>query len=321
MGTRRGGDDASAANDVMPGLNAASNMRRRLSTTKRIGFAAVAVAVTVIPAWQSASAQRSDDPATFEVATIKINQSGNRRATYAVMPRDGRLTITNVTVWNLLQDAFSPSHLANAPDWTRSQRVDVVAKAVAPVSAAVLQRMLQPLLADFFKLMTHPESRDTDVFGLTLATPGKLGPQLRRNEDACDDRVGTAAFARADDGALNQAGTCGILPGGAGRIVARGLDMPGLAAFIGSSPGRMVIDQTGLAGRFDVDLTYTPSFATVEALAQRGGTPPPGVDPAGPTLITALEEQLGLKLRPSRAPVEFIVVDHVEPLRSDAPDR
>jgi len=298
--------------------------RRRLSPTKRIGFAAVAVAVFLIPAWQSASAQRSDDTAVFEVATIKINQSGNRRAIYTVMPRAGRLTITNVTVRDLIQDAFgapSPTRIVNAPDWTRSQRVDVVAKAVAPVSAAVLQRMLQPLLADFFKLMTHRESRDTDVFGLTLATPGKLGPRLRSNEDACDDRVGTAAFARADDGAPNQAGTCGILPGGAGRIVARGLDMPGLAAFIGSSPGRMVIDQTGLAGRFDVDLTYTPSFATVEALAQRGGTPPPGVDPAGPTLITALEEQLGLKLRPSRAPVEFIVVDHVEPLRSDAPDR
>ena len=74
-------------------------------------------------------------------------------------------------------------------------------------------------------------------------------------------------------------------------------------------------------GRFDVDLTYTPSFATPEALAQRGGTPPPGVDPSGPTLITALEEQLGLKLRPTRAPVAFIVVDHVEALKSDALDR
>ena len=84
----------------------------------------------------------------------------------------------------------------------------------------------------------------------------------------------------------------------------------------------MVIDQTGLTGRFDVDLTYTPSFATSEALAQRGGgTPPPGVDPSGPTIITALDEQLGLKLRPTRAPVVFIIVDHVEPLRSDASDR
>ena len=289
---------------------------------------AVAIITAIVPTSadilvQSASAQSTDNPAAFEVATIKINRSGNRRATYAVMPRDGRLTITNVTVYALSQDAFgSPSRLVNAPDWTRSQRVDVVAKAASPVSAAVLQRMLQPLLADSFKLATHREDRDTDVFGLVVATPNRLGPQLRKSEDACDDRVGTAAFARADEGARNQRGTCGILPGGAGRIVARGLDMPGLAAFIGSSPGRMVIDQTGLTGRFDVDLTYTPSFATSEALAQRGGgTPPPGVDPSGPTIITALEEQLGLKLRPTRAPVVFIIVDHVEPLRSDASDR
>ena len=289
---------------------------------------AVAIITAIVPTSadilvQSASAQSTDNPAAFEVATIKINRSGNRRPTYAVMPRDGRLTITNVTVYALIQDAFgSPSRLVNAPDWTRSQRVDVVAKAASPVSAAVLQRMLQPLLADSFKLATHREDRDTDVFGLVVATPNRLGPQLRKSEDACDDRVGTAAFARADEGARNQRGTCGILPGGAGRIVARGLDMPGLAAFIGSSPGRMVIDQTGLTGRFDVDLTYTPSFATSEALAQRGGgTPPPGVDPSGPTIITALEEQLGLKLRPTRAPVVFIIVDHVEPLTSDASDR
>ena len=291
---------------------------------------AVAIITAIVPAsadilGQRASAQPTDNTATFEVATIKINRSGNRRATYAVMPRDGRLTITNATVYALIQDAFGaplPSRLVNAPDWTRSQRVDVVAKAASPVSAAVLQRMLQPLLADSFKLATHREDRDTDVFGLVVATPNRLGPRLKRSEDNCDDRVGTGAFARADEGALNQRGTCGILPGGAGRIVARGLDMPGLAAFIGSSPGRMVIDQTGLAGRFDVDLTYTPSFATSEALAQRGGgTPPPGVDPSGPTLITALQEQLGLKLRPTRAPVMFIVVDHLEPLRSDASDR
>jgi uncharacterized protein (TIGR03435 family) len=306
MGARGCRDDAGAANDM--------------TATEWIGVAAVAGAASMIPAFHGASAQ-SSDTARFEVATIKINRSGNRRPVYTVVPRNGRLTITNVSVRELIQDAFglaSPSQLGNTPDWTRSGRFDVVAKAPSPVSAAVLQRMLQQLLADSFQLTTHRENRDTEVFGLVLATPNRLGPRLKRNEDGCDDRVGTAAFARADEGAPNQRGTCGILPGGAGRIIARGLDMPGLAAYIGSSPGRMVIDQTGLAGRFDVDLTYTPSFATSEALAQRGGTPPPGVDPSGPTLITALEEQLGLKLRPSRASVAFIVVDHIEPLRSDA---
>jgi uncharacterized protein (TIGR03435 family) len=182
--------------------------------------------------------------------------------------------------------------------------------------------MLQPLLADYFKLATHRETRDMDVFAMVLARPGRLGPQLKKNGEARDDVIGASGgFARAPDGAPNQRGTCGILPGGAGRIVGRGLDMPGLAAFIGTAPGRMVIDRTGLTGRFDIDLTYTPSAFSAEALAQRAGaTPPTGVDPSGPPLITALQEQLGVKLESARAPVDVVVIDHAEPLTVAASD-
>jgi uncharacterized protein (TIGR03435 family) len=200
-------------------------------------------------------------------------------------------------------------------------RVDVLAKAASPAPVATLQRMLQPLLAEYFKVAVRREPRDMDVFAMVVANPGRLGPQLRRNDDSCDDSVGTAGgFARAPEAAPNQKGTCGILPGGAGRIVARGLDMPGLAAFIGTVPGRMVIDRTHLTGRFDIDLTYTPSAFSAEALAQRpGATPPPAVDPSGPPLITALREQLGLRLDPVRAPVEVLVIEHAEPLSVDEP--
>lgn len=195
----------------------------------------------------------------------------------------------------------------------QTQRVDVIAKAASPAPVATLQRMLQPLLAEHFKLALHWEPREMDVFALVVANPGRLGPRLQRN-DGCGERVGTpGGFARAPDGAPNETGTCGTLPGGAGRIVARGLDMPGLAAFMGTSPGRMVIDRTGLTGRYDVDLTYTPSAFSAEALAQRpGATPPPGVDPARPPLLTAVQEQLGLKLEPARGPVNVLVIDRVE---------
>jgi uncharacterized protein (TIGR03435 family) len=254
----------------------------------------------------------------FEVATIKINRSGEPRPRHSVIPGSGQVTITNVTVRELIQDAYgvaSPSLLINLPDWARTQRVDVIARAASPAPVAALQRMLQPLLAEHFKLAVHWEARDMDVFALIVASPGRLGPKLQKNE-ACGDLVGTpGGFARAPDGAPNEKGTCGILPGGAGRIVARGLDMPGLAAFIGTSPGRMVIDRTGLTGRYDVDLTYTPSAFAAGALAQRpGATPPPGVDPAGPPLLTAVQEQLGLKLEPARGPVNVLVIDRAEPL-------
>jgi uncharacterized protein (TIGR03435 family) len=261
----------------------------------------------------------------FEVATIKINRSGEPRARHTVIPASGQVTITNVTVRELIQDAYGvplPALLVDAPDWMRTLRVDVVAKASTPAPVSTLQRMLQPLLAEYFKLTVHRDKRDMDVLTMVVATPGRLGPRLQKNV-GCDDVVGTpGGFARAPDGAPDQKGTCGILPGGAGRILARGLDMPGLAAFIGTVPGRMVIDRTGLTGRFDVDLTYTPSAFTAEALAQRpGAAVPPGVDPSGPPLATALQEQLGLKLEPARAPVDVLVVDHAEPLTPEPPTR
>jgi uncharacterized protein (TIGR03435 family) len=252
----------------------------------------------------------------FEVATIRINRSGDRRVVHNIVPAAGQVTITNITVTQLIHEAYGvplTSQLVNVPDWARTMRVDVAAKAASPAPAIALQRMLQPLLAEFFKLSVRRETRDMDVFAMVVANPGRLGSQLRRNDSACEDLVGDAAgFARAPEGAPDQKGTCGILPGGAGRIVARGLDMPGLAAFIGTVPGRMVIDRTGLTGRFDIDLTYTPSAFAAAALAQRpGAAPPPGVDPSGPPLITALREQLGLRLDPVRAPVGVLVIERV----------
>jgi uncharacterized protein (TIGR03435 family) len=91
--------------------------------------------------------------------------------------------------------------------------------------------------------------------------------------------------------------------------------MAGFAELMATAPRRPVIDRTGFTGRFDIDFTYTPDAFSAAALAQRpGGTPPPGVDPNGPPLATALLEQLGLKLEPIRAPVEVLVVTHLQML-------
>ena len=283
-------------------------------------LAPIAIGVALLNIQLAGAPQTAPASQTFEVATVKVNRSGELRAHQAVEPRAGRLTLTNITIRELIQDAYGVPFgalLLNAPDWARTERVDVVAKAPSAAPVTVLQHMLQPLLAEYFKLSAHRETRDMDVFAMVLATPGRLGPRLARNVDACDERVGTpGGFARAPEGAPNAPGTCGILPGGAGRIIARGLDMPGLAAFIGTVPGRMVIDRTGLDGRFDVDLTYTPSIFSSDAPDRR--TPPPGVDPSGPPLLTALQDQLGLKLQPVRAPIEVVVIDHAEPLAGAA---
>jgi uncharacterized protein (TIGR03435 family) len=323
------GDLVRRVSAVLDPTLARGEVGQKLAASIVCGACAVAVAIAPLQA-VSAVARHADEqggdavaPQQFDVATIRINRSGDLRARHDIVPASGRLTVTNATVSSLIQDAYDvqlPSQIVNMPDWARSQRVDVVARAASPVPVAVLQRMLQPLLAEYFKLRIRRETRELEVLALVVAKPGQLGPQLRRNDDDCDDAIGlTSGFSRAPE-TSEQRRRCGILPGGAGRIVALGLDMAGLADLLATAPRRVVIDRTGLTGRFDIDLTYTPEIFSAAALAQRPNPAlPPGVDPAGPPLATALQEQLGLKFESLRAPVEVLVIEHAEPLSADSP--
>jgi uncharacterized protein (TIGR03435 family) len=157
------------------------------------------------------------------------------------------------------------------------------------------------------------------VYLLVVARPDRRGPALRASTTTCTG-VGTTnvfALAAASPAPNGEAGGCGILPGGIGRIVAKGLPMSGLAALLAPSQRRPVLDRTGLPGAYDIDLTYTPEPFTAAALAARGAAAPPGVDPGGPSIFTALQEQLGLRLDAARADVEVLVVDRLTPLVPD----
>ena len=278
------------------------------------------LALTELGATRTLAAQSStSERPAFEVASVKVNRSGGRSVPARVVPASGHVTITNATVASVIQDAYGlqlPSQIINVPDWARSQRIDIIAKAASPAPVATLQRMLQPLLAEHFKLAVHTEMRETDALALVLVTPGRLGPRLRKVDDTCDTLVGTTiAFARASDGA-DQRQVCGVLPSAtAGHILARGITLASLATELAPSQRRPVIDRTGLSGRFDVELMWTPEAFSAATLAQRpGATPPPGVDPSGPPLPTALQDQLGLKFDSTRAAVEVLVIDRGEPL-------
>ena len=113
------------------------------------------------------------------------------------------------------------------------------------------------------------------------------------------------------------AAACVMPTDGPGRIVANGIDMRAFAGELAPSQGRPVVDMTGLDGRYDIDLTYTPEIFSAAANARRGTTPPPNVDPNGPPLATALVDQLGLKLEATRAPIAVIVIDRIEMLIAD----
>ena len=178
--------------------------------------------------------------------------------------------------------------------------------------------MLQSLLAERFKLAVHREPREMNAFVLTVAAKdGRLGPKMKKSGRACDDLgTGPAVFVAAAPGPPGEQAPCGYTPSGVGRIVGIGLDMPTIIDLL-SALGGPIVDNTGLKDRYDIDVTYTPQPFSAATLAQRGGTPMPRVDPDGPSLIKAIEEQLGLKLQARKMPIPVIVIDHIESLTED----
>ena len=154
-----------------------------------------------------------------------------------------------------------------------------------------------------------------NVFVLTVAArDGRLGPKIKKSDRGCDDLgSGPTVFAVAPPTPPGEQPPCGYTPSGVGRIVGVGMDLPSIIGLL-SAVRLPIVDNTDLRGRYDIDVTYTPQPFSAEALAQRGAAPMPGVDPNGPSLFNAIEEQLGLKLQAKKMPIQVLVIDQIEPL-------
>ena len=153
-----------------------------------------------------------------------------------------------------------------------------------------------------------------DVYVMTLANKdGRLGPKLEKSATNCEE-LGSQPRSSLVPPKPGELPACGTVPGGPGHIILRGFGMGPFVQILGlTTRGRQVIDQTGLAGGYNIDLQYTPEALSAAALAARGGAPPPQVDPNGPDLFTAMREQLGLKLEGRKMALEVMVVDNLEP--------
>jgi uncharacterized protein (TIGR03435 family) len=204
--------------------------------------------------------------------------------------------------------------LEGGPGWIASDRFDIVAKPEREVPSTggqdPLRMMLRTLLADRFKLVMHKETKELPIFELVVARQdGRLGPQLR---PAAVDCAARAAAARAGTPPPASSGPPG--PGSCGstinpaRVRGGGVTLATLASLLEGPAQRLVIDRTGLAGNWDLEANYTPDRSQVPP----GVELPSSIDPNGPSLFTAIEEQLGLKLRPARGPVEVLVIDSVQ---------
>jgi uncharacterized protein (TIGR03435 family) len=275
-------------------------MRQLVVTTLLAGTLAAAMA-----------AQQQD--ATFEVASVKSNTSGESNGNMRMQP-GGRVTATNMPVRPIITFAYQLAQyqLVGGPAWLTTDRYDLVAKLEADVNPATfvpgndspgpMQLALRNLLEDRFKLKVHRETREMDIFALVMARPdGSPGPGLKPTTQDC-----AAVAAAARQGTPPPTGPnapfCGI-QGAPGRLKFGGLPAASLATAFAGPAGRMVVDRTGLAGSWDFELTF--------AVENRGPDSPPA-DPNAPSFFTAVQEQLGLKLESTKGPVEVLVIDSVE---------
>ncbi len=277
-----------------------------------VAVGCVLVAVTDALGAQ-ATAIEATAPQTFEVASVKTNTSGSIVVNQSIS--GGRYTGTNLSVMDMLATIYMPlprSHILGGPDWMRTDRFDIVAKGDGNPSPADVIQMLRVMLMDRFKLAVHSDSRNGDVYDLVVArSDGRLGPMLRPSTvDCAAQRANRAAAASSP----TQGPPC-PLASWAGKITFTAATITQLAqVLVVWVDGREVRDRTRLTGLYDVDLTWTP-----DSLAPLPLNAPPdllrareAIDPNGPSLLTAVQEQLGLKLEPKKDKIDVLVVDRLE---------
>jgi uncharacterized protein (TIGR03435 family) len=220
----------------------------------------------------------------FEVSTIKPAATSSDGHTHINYPPNDNFSATNITLLALMQWAYSmpEKQILEGPSWLGSARFDIQAKSDIGEQIKSLRsdqvnevkrRMVQALLADRFQLKLHSETRTLPAYDLVLAKGGsKLLPSSSNGKS-----IGT----------------------GRTHFNGQDLDTTSIAEELSKISGRVVVDKTGLTGRYDFKLLW----AADDAVAG---------DTDAPALFTAIQEQLGLKLEPAKEPVPVLVIDHVE---------
>jgi uncharacterized protein (TIGR03435 family) len=226
----------------------------------------------------------------FETASIRVDTSGNPG--FGVTRRPDGITATNAPFEYLLEVAYQTKLVdwSHVPDSLRLERYDILTKASGKLTGDQYWERLRTLLVDRFNLKFHRESKESQVFALVFGKNGSgPGPKLTVSPDTdCPASPSGSNF-------------CGV-NGGPGQMRGQRVPMERIARELSPYAGRPVQDRTGLTGVFDFELRWTPD--QVESR-------PEGTD-SGPSFTTALEEQLGLKLKSEKGRIEVLVIDHLE---------
>jgi len=259
-----------------------------------------------------ASSARPSTSLAFEVASVKQNTTDTPATSrFPLGPGDAYVSgtlfsATNYPLIVYIRFAFgrSQGEQLRAPSWVYDERFDITGRATGAPTKHDMRLLVQRLLAERFKLAWHTEPREQSVLALMVATPGRLGPQIAPHgkDQPCGQDPKFAAIP------CGSAGLVAASTPGRSNIFGRAEPMARLASLLSNNAyagvDRTVIDQTGLVGDFDFTIEWAIPVASVESQ--------PAADATGPSLDTALREQLGLKLESKKDSVDVLVIDHVE---------
>jgi uncharacterized protein (TIGR03435 family) len=235
----------------------------------------------------------------YDVASVKQHSSDERMM--RIMNKPDGFSCSNITLKTLVANAYGIRQdlISGGANWVGSTGFDVEAKvagsdveAFKKLSPRLRNRLLQPLLADRFKLKLHSETKVLPTYDMVIA---KGGPKLKVSA------IEVSAEAGKDPEAAKHRGMMSMGPG---MFKGEGLSIAAIANQFSYIVHYTVVDKTGLTGAYDVDLKWTPDDA---------GTPDgDAAAESSPSIFTAVQEQLGLKLNSTKGPVETLIIDHAE---------
>jgi bla regulator protein blaR1 len=269
------------------------------------------------PAAANGAAQQTDNSTAplpaFEVVSIKPNKSDSMMSRIMMTP-DG-ISVTGFPLHMLLREALgvSDNQLVGEPHWVNSDRFDIEAK-VAAEDAPKLQTlkpqqrlaMFLPIFEERFGLKFHHETKELTQYVLVVA---KDGPKLKEAKEGDTYPNGV----KGPDGVAH----AGLMRMGRGEFTGQGVELAVLVRQLSFQFGSTVVDKTGLTGKYDFDLKWTPDEASGAMFkspdsAQPGSESPAPPATSGPSIFTALQEQLGLRLEAHKEPADVIVIDHID---------
>ena len=300
-------------------------LKRALLTAAAVGVFIAPVAVGALnPPPQTRDVAASATLPSFEEVSVRPNTATGPGGRGGGAMQPGRYVATNLTLKNILRRAYAApgangpnsgidlleQQVAGGPEWIATDKFDIVATTAGQTPGAEMRLMIQRMLAERFQLKAHWEKRELPVYVMTMARPGALGPGMRLTpDDECEAARKAGPPPMPEPPAPGQPPrpgplpNCGAIQFGPGQLTARGAPMEWLAQTLVTVPvvtgiDRPVLDRTNLTGNYGFQLKFAPA----QAAASESDRAP---------LHLALEEQLGIKLDATRAPVDVLVIDSV----------